>query len=329
MTKTPEAAAITIRLAEPDDAAAVLGVVQAAFAARPPVDPPAAALSDTVDDVIAVIDAGGEVLLAEVDGTPAASLQVTAVVDQLDGEHLVTINRVSVVTEFRHLGLGAAIIRAGVLVATEMGATVVELLARREFPGNRRMWESHGFHAEREHPLGWIMRRELPVRLEVPDGPAMQHLGEAIAPILRAGDLLIASGELGAGKTTFTQGLARGLDVDGAVISPTFVISRVHHSRHDGPDLVHVDAYRLASAAEVDDLDLDETLAGAVTVVEWGEGLVESLSDSALHVQIQRSGDPDDETRTVLVWGEGPRWNDIALRTSLTWPATTLEHTHG
>lgn len=310
---------VVIRLATPDDAAAVLGVVRAAFAARPPVDPPAAALSDTIADVHETL-VDGEIVLAEVDGVPAASLQVSAPVERPDGTWVAGIARVSVVPEFRRFGVGAAIIRAGAMVASTMGATHLELLSRREFPENLRMWQRHGFSIAREVELGYIMRRELPARVEVVDGLAMQRLGALVAAVLRAGDLVVAAGGLGAGKTTLTQGLARGLDVEGPVISPTFVISRVHHSRHDGPDLVHVDAYRLGSAAEVDDLDLDDTMATSVTLVEWGLGVVEGLSDSVLMIEIHRSDDPDDETRMVLIWGEGPRWAGVDLRDALAWP---------
>lgn len=310
---------VVIRLANPDDAAAVLGVVRAAFAARPPVDPPPAALSDTIADVRETM-LDGEIVLAEVDGVPAASLQVSAPLERPDGSWVAGMHRVSVVPEFRRFGVGAAIIRAGAMVASDLGATHLELLSRREFPENLRMWQRHGFAIAREVDLGYTMRRELPVRVDVIDGPGMQALGALMAPLLRAGDLVVASGDLGAGKTTLAQGLARGLDVEGQVISPTFVISRVHPARGAGPDLVHVDAYRLASAAEVDDLDLDETMATSVTLVEWGLGLVEGLADSALNIEIHRSGDPDDETRTVMVWGEGPRWDDIVLRDALPWP---------
>ena len=100
---------------------------------------------------------------------------------------------------------------------------------------------------------------------------------------------MIASGDLGAGKTTLTQGIGRGLDSEGAVISPTFVLSRIHPSRSRRPALVHVDAYRLGSAEELDDLDLDATAGDAVTVVEWGAGLAEGLADHRLEIDIRRS----------------------------------------
>src|SRR3954464_13430485 len=104
-----------------------------------------------------------------------------------------------------------------------------------------------------------------------------QLFGRQLAASLRAGDLVVLTGDLGAGKTTLTQGIGAGLGVRGPITSPTFVIARVHPSEGDGPPLVHVDAYRLGSIAEVDDLDLDASLDDSVTVVEWGEGLVDEL----------------------------------------------------
>ena len=115
----------------------------------------------------------------------------------------------------------------------------------------------------------------------------MRDFGRRLARLLRAGDLVVLSGPLGAGKTTLAQGIGAGLGVRGPVTSPTFVIARVHPNLGTGPDLVHADAYRLGSRAEVDDLDLDADLATSVTVVEWGEGLVEELADSCLQVGIQ------------------------------------------
>jgi tRNA threonylcarbamoyladenosine biosynthesis protein TsaE len=174
--------------------------------------------------------------------------------------------------------------------------------------------------------------------------------GAALAGVLEAGDLLVLSGELGAGKTTFTQGLGEGLGVRAGIISPTFVLVRIHPNLPDGPrpggpDLVHVDAYRLGSAAEIDDIDLENTLDSSVTVVEWGHDRVEHLSDSRLEIDLHRAiglnaiglnatapggaglGDggagtssgngagtldfdteDTDEPRTIVMRGYGPRW---------------------
>jgi len=158
--------------------------------------------------------------------------------------------------------------------------------------------------------------------VRVPTAEQMRALGRRLAGVLRAGDLVLLSGPLGAGKTTLTQGIGAGLGVRGSVTSPTFVIARVHPSLSAGPDLVHADAYRLGNRAEVDDLDLDTDLATAVTVVEWGEGLVEDLAPSFLSVRIsadEQPGDADrydtaeaDLRRTVRVRGWGERWRDPA-----------------
>ncbi|MGO8958791.1 MAG: tRNA (adenosine(37)-N6)-threonylcarbamoyltransferase complex ATPase subunit type 1 TsaE [Streptosporangiaceae bacterium] len=162
----------------------------------------------------------------------------------------------------------------------------------------------------------------------------MRDLGRRLAGVLRAGDLVVLSGPLGAGKTTLAQGIGAGLGVRGPVTSPTFVIARVHPNLGAGPDLVHADAYRLGSRAEVDDLDLDADLANSVTVVEWGEGLVEELAPSFLQVAINpviphngpTSGGPVAEVaadldlpRSVQVRGFGDRWLETAgaTRTAL------------
>ncbi|MEU6348954.1 tRNA (adenosine(37)-N6)-threonylcarbamoyltransferase complex ATPase subunit type 1 TsaE [Streptomyces sp. NPDC047072] len=138
----------------------------------------------------------------------------------------------------------------------------------------------------------------------------MTELGRQLAKLLRAGDLVMLSGELGAGKTTLTRGLGEGLGVRGAVTSPTFVIARVHPSLGDGPPLVHVDAYRLGGGLdEMEDLDLDVSLPESVIVVEWGEGKVEELTDERLQVVIHRAvGDTDDDVRHVTLTGLGERW---------------------
>lgn len=158
--------------------------------------------------------------------------------------------------------------------------------------------------------------------LEVPTAARMRKLGRRLAGLLRAGDLVVLTGPLGAGKTTLVQGIGQGLEVRGAVTSPTFVIARVHPSLGAGPALVHADAYRLGSRAEVDDLDLDTDLDSSVTVVEWGEGLVEDLAASHLEVEIAMSpvaASPGaaDETRIVRLTGRGQRWEAAAESAAL------------
>jgi len=159
------------------------------------------------------------------------------------------------------------------------------------------------------------------VRVETAAG--MRALGRRLARLLRAGDLVILNGPLGAGKTTLVQGIGSGLRVRGPVTSPTFVIARVHPAAA-GPALVHADAYRLGSVSEVDDLDLDADTARSVTVVEWGEGLAEELAEDRLEISIAPDPGPgaaaipdvggdEDSPRTVRLSGIGPRWSDVAL----------------
>lgn len=156
------------------------------------------------------------------------------------------------------------------------------------------------------------------------DPDAMHELGIRLGGVLDAGDLVILTGPLGAGKTTFTRGIGDGLGVRGPVQSPTFVIARTHPSLVGAAPLVHVDAYRLANASEVEDLDLD--FDGSVVVAEWGAGLVDAR-ESWLDVVIDRplggdasadagADDPDDfaeapvEPRTLTVTGHGQRWQN-------------------
>ena len=151
--------------------------------------------------------------------------------------------------------------------------------------------------------------RGLSERIPVATADEMQTLGRRIAALLAAGDLVVLAGPLGAGKTTLVQGIGQGLDVRGPVTSPTFVIARVHPPLGAGPGLVHVDAYRLGSVAEVDDLDLDASLEDCVTVVEWGEGLVEELAADRLEVSITMPPASEaGETRWVTLAGIGERW---------------------
>lgn len=147
----------------------------------------------------------------------------------------------------------------------------------------------------------------------------MRELGERLAHQMTPGDVVLLTGPLGAGKTTMAQGIGAGLGVRGPIASPTFIIARVHPSEVNGPDLIHVDAYRLTSLDELDHLDLDSSLDQAVTLVEWGEGKAESLAMNRLHIVIdrERGGDIDPEApgagvRTVTMTAHGDRW-DAAL----------------
>lgn len=166
------------------------------------------------------------------------------------------------------------------------------------------------------------------VTLTVATAAQMRGLGRSLATVLRAGDLVILSGGLGAGKTTLTQGIGDGLGVRGPITSPTFVIARVHPQvtrtavGQPGPALVHADAYRLGSVLELDDLDLDADTAASVTVVEWGEGLAEGLADDRLEIVITpdaavtggtEEGYLGDAPRIVRISAVGERWEGIKL----------------
>lgn len=173
------------------------------------------------------------------------------------------------------------------------------------------------------------------VTLELPDADSTRALGAALARQLRAGDLVILTGDLGAGKTTLTQGIGATLHVRGQVASPTFIVAREHPPlpREDGtrgPGLVHVDAYRLGGLSELDALDLDSSLEDSVTVVEWGRGLAEALADDRLEIDLERprgaptfdpgvaaEDDPEAGTRTVTIRAVGQRWAGVDLGSRL------------
>lgn len=143
-------------------------------------------------------------------------------------------------------------------------------------------------------------------RLRIPDADAMERLGARLAGLLAAGDLVVLDGPLGAGKTTLTRGLGAALGARGAVTSPTFVLAREHPTA-SGVPLVHVDAYRLATARELDDLDLD--YEGAIVVVEWGAGKLDGVTESWIDVAISRAA--ADDVRDVTITGHGPRWSQL------------------
>lgn len=184
-------------------------------------------------------------------------------------------------------------------------------------PLRRSAAQGHGRSAAQAH---WRLAAQGVWAARATDADQMRELGADLAALLRPGDVVVLDGPLGAGKTTLTQGIGAALGVRGAVTSPTFVIARVHPGR---APLVHVDAYRLADAVEVDDLDLDADIADAITIVEWGTGKVEGLSPDRLQVSISRapaeppaaeqSEDPSGGVREVRVGGVGPRWRDLRL----------------
>ncbi len=145
------------------------------------------------------------------------------------------------------------------------------------------------------------------VSIQLADADATVQWGRRVGERLRRGDLVVLTGDLGAGKTTLTRGIGEALQVRGAVSSPTFVLAREHPSTVGGAPLLHVDAYRLGSAGEIDDLDLP--IEDCITVVEWGEDRVEHLADNRLHIALL----PHGPGRIAHLRGVGTRWSDAAI----------------
>jgi len=279
----------------------VLAVILEAFADRPVLDPPATALEESRESVAAALAEHGG-LLAVHDGDPVGALIFVS------GGALLGLRRVGVLASARRHGIASLLAERAESVARLRGYRGLVLEARAELPKTVLFWERHGYvEIDRDGPR-LHLQRLLPIELTLPTPQDTQDLGRRLGALLVAGDLLILTGDLGAGKTTFTQGLGEGLRVRGPVTSPTFVIARVHPSLADGPVLVHVDAYRLGDAAELDDLDLDTDLDTAVTVVEWGSGLAETLSSDRLELTLTRAAN---DVRTVTINAVGPRWTDV------------------
>lgn len=308
---------LVIAVATHDDAPAMVEVIHAAFGARPPLDPPSTAVDETAESISELLTEGGGIF-ATVDGQPAGSIVISRL-----SETLATFQRVSVHPNFQRHGVASAMVEAAMSYAAELGFRRVELFARSEFAELIDFWRHRGFREVRPEAHGVILGRPLPTALVVPTAAEMREVGRRLARLLQAGDVVIATGELGAGKTTLTQGIAAGLGVRGQVISPTFVLSRIHPGQ-GGPDLVHVDAYRLGDSAELDDLDLDASIARSVTVVEWGAGLAEGLADDRLQIEIIRAaatgpadGSDTDDPRTMILTAVGERWREVDLTRAL------------
>ena len=293
---------VDVRRVGPEAAAEVLAVVREAFGARPVLDPPADALGEDLDSIRRLLRRRGG-LLAVLDGEPVGCV----VLDP--GPDGMVLRRFGVLPSAQGRGVATALVQAA--VDASLGHEAVRVVARQELPETVGFWEAAGF-VETGRSTPYVeLARWLGTSFDAPDAETMRGLGERLGATLVAGDLVVLTGELGAGKTTFTQGLGEGMQVRGGVTSPTFVISRVHPSLVGGPDLVHVDAYRLGGLDELDDLDLDTPLESSVTVVEWGAGLAEALADARLEVLIERTvggTTPEDELdprRVSLRWVRG------------------------
>ena len=281
----------------------VLRVIHEAFRNRAVLDPPATALQETVQTIREALETHGG-LLVEHEGSPVGALLFEP------RGRLLGLRRVGVLSAVRGLGVAAQMASRAREIAQELGFTGLELEARVELPGTINFWRNLGYVESERNGNRLTMLRMLPLTQDLATPEETRDFGEHLAERLHPGDLVILTGDLGAGKTTLTQGIGTGLGVRGAITSPTFVIARVHPSLSDGPELVHVDAYRLGGAAELDDLDLDTDLDEAVTVVEWGEGLAESLSVDRLELSLRRT---DDDQRTITLTPVGPRWREFDL----------------
>ncbi|HWU31987.1 MAG TPA: tRNA (adenosine(37)-N6)-threonylcarbamoyltransferase complex ATPase subunit type 1 TsaE [Marmoricola sp.] len=295
--------AVVVREAGVDDAALVVDLIHRAFATRPVLDPPATAMNETEASVAEALENFGG-LIADLDGVPVGSLLFAP-----EGPRL-WLRRVGVLAEVREHGIAHLLTAEAARHAARSGFDRLVLEARVELPQTVHFWTEQGYvEVDRDGPR-LQMVRPLPLQGRLSSLEETQGLASDIAALTRPGDVLLLSGDLGAGKTTFTQGFGVGLGVRGPITSPTFVIARTHPSLISGPALVHVDAYRLPDSAELDDLDLDTDLDTAVTVVEWGEGIAEQLSDDRLEITLIGGAD---ESRGVLVRRLGARWADAGF----------------
>ena len=257
-----------VRILRVDAASAVdlLAVVHAAFAARPPVEPPPAALSDTLQSIAEALD-GGFGMLAAVDGRPVAGLIVG-----LDGE-IATISRVAVLPDFRRRGIAGAMVQCAMDLLAADGVRTLAVRTRTEFPAVAAWWTRHGFVRVGEQPPLEELRRRLPVLVEAPTADAMQALGARLAGLLRAGDVLIATGDLGAGKTTLTQGIGAGLGVAGpGHLADLRALPGAPRRPGRPRRWCTWTPTGWAPPSSSRTSTWTPPLAGAVTVVEWGAG---------------------------------------------------------
>jgi tRNA threonylcarbamoyladenosine biosynthesis protein TsaE len=304
---------LVVSIASPQDAAAMVEVIHSAFDARPEVDPPSVAIDETAETLAASLLRGSGVF-AQVGGRPAGVIVVLPAAQA----GVATFTRVSVHPDLQRHGVASAMVAAAEELAAIQGFQQVELFTRAEFPEFLAFWQHRGFVVDRAVPHGVILTKPLPLAIKVPTSEAMVRLGERLTRLLERGDVIIAGGDLGAGKTTLTQGIGRGLGSEGPIISPTFVLSRIHPSTIGRPTLMHVDAYRLSTSYELDDLDLDAAVPDSITVVEWGQGIAEGLAEDRLEIDIWTSAADlsavgDDSERVVTIRAVGARWRGVDL----------------
>ena len=273
----------------------VQALTRRAFDGQEVLAPPSGALSENADTVASDFAAGGGLLLRDDDGRLIATGRVRPL-----GPAWV-LRRCAVDPAYRRRGWGRRLVDEASAWAAQEGALRVHVGVRDALAGSRAFWEGQGFTVLAHHGFWTELVRGVTLSL---DGPEQTHeLGRRLAADLLPGDLVVLGGPLGAGKTTLTQGIGDGLAIRGPVTSPTFVLARVHPGR---VPLVHVDAYRLRDAGgrlELDDLDLDASLADSVTVVgkRFFGGRIRQCKE-----RLER---PAENTRTARVTPVGPRWS--------------------
>jgi tRNA threonylcarbamoyladenosine biosynthesis protein TsaE len=292
---------IVVRRAEVADAAVVHAITQQAFAELAGANPPSAVLAEHESDVVTDL-AASPGLIAELGGVPVAALRTAPEPDA--PKQLRRVRRVSVAPAGRGHRLASTLLEAAAVEAAADGFTALRAAVRAALRHNHAIYDALGWAVVTgdEHWLSY----GLPLPRGVADAESMHELGRRLADQLLPGDLVVLSGLLGAGKTVVAQGIGAGLGITERITSPTFVLVREHAGGR--LPLVHVDAYRLGSLAELDDLDLDTSVPDAVTVVEWGSGLVEPLADGHLLVSIDRSDEAGNELRQVTLRAVGKAW---------------------
>lgn len=299
--------AVEVRRVGPEAAAEVLAVVRSAFGARPALDPPAPALAETKETIAAKLT-GDRGLLACLEGEPVGALL-------LDPQGSTTyLRRFGVTPAAQGHGVAGSLIEAALREATasEEGSSELAVVAREELPATVRFWKRQGFREIRRETPNVELRRSLRTQvLQAPDAEAMRELGRRLTAQLAAGDLIVLTGDLGAGKTTFVRHLLRALGVRGRIKSPTYAIVEPHmaagspHVHGQGAlPIWHFDFYRFDDPREWEDAGFRELFASrGLKLVEWPEkaaGLLPGI-DADIHIEPDAMDLSDDDDPPRLV----------------------------
>jgi tRNA threonylcarbamoyladenosine biosynthesis protein TsaE len=287
----------------PDRAAEVLAVIHAGFGAREVLEPPSTATLETDESIAkALAEHGGLLAVSELGAVGALVFE--------PADDLLGLRRVAVHPDAQTRGVARTMVRRAERVARARGFEAVRLHARAELPRTVRFWQRLGYRETGREGTMITLAKELPIEVETTSPEQARSLGERLATILRAGDLVILSGDLGAGKTTFTQGFGAALGVDEPITSPTFVLMRTYEGTR--LPIVHMDVYRLEHLQEAVDLGLAEILDdGAVALVEWGDLVAAVLPADFLEIAIEQvdGDDTSDDDRVLRIRPVGSRWH--------------------